>query len=226
VKNAFILGFSDALTLKNIKFFFLSFVILLLTVLPIYLLLSEVVETLFEANGLAEGWMSWVTHFITQVLIGTFGYFLFVPMIFLVISLFSEKIVENIRKKRYPEIEVAESTSALASLLASLFIVLRYVLYFLLASPLLLLFGIGHLLYAVIGFMLFRKLLLLDVLGTHLSYQEVSKQSSTFSGGKHVIATLILYLLSLIPLLNLFVPYFSICVIANQSFLCVNKKKR
>ena len=153
MKNAFILGFSDALTLKNIKFFFLSFVILLLTVLPIYLLLSEVVETLFEANGLAEGWMSWVTHFITQVLIGTFGYFLFVPMIFLVISLFSEKIVENIRKKRYPEIEVVESTSALASLLASLFIVLRYVLYFLLASPLLLLFGIGHLLYAVIGFM-------------------------------------------------------------------------
>jgi len=155
--------------------------------------------------------------FIAYVIFATLGYYLIVPIMFIVMSAFSGLVAENIRRERYPEISFDRAVGVSESIIETIFIVLKFVLYFLIASPTLFIFGAGHIIFIAIGFVLFRKLLLLDALGTHLPLSKVKEHSATLEGGRYMPSSIILYVLSLLPVLNLFVPYLSICILLNQS---------
>jgi uncharacterized protein involved in cysteine biosynthesis len=210
-------GLSDAFAKKNVKYFFFSLVIAFVLIIPPIYGLSLLVEVLLTDLNLGEGWLRWLALFVANIIFVTLGYFLIVPLMFIVMSAFSGFVAENIRKERYPDISFGQAVSVSEAILETIFIVLKFVLYFLIASPALLVFGAGYIIFFAIGFVLFRKLLLLDVLGAHLPLNQVKADSATFEGGKYMVTSICLYVVSFIPVLNLFVPYLSICILLNQS---------
>ncbi len=220
MKSALGHGFADAIDTTNLKYFGYSALILLFSVIPLYLLIANGVQELFGYAGIddGEGWLFWLAHFISHVLIVTLGYFLFVPLMFLITTFFSEKIIENIRTKHYPQLELPHGISTIDTVVLTLWILLKYTALLVVASPLLLLFGLGHFIFAIFGFIVFRKMLLLDVLSPYRDATQISADSSLLSGGKYMVSTLTLYLFSLVPGINLLVPFFAVCYITHLSF--------
>jgi uncharacterized protein involved in cysteine biosynthesis len=86
----------------------------------------------------------------------------------------------------------------------------------LLASPLLLIPLVGQLVFFVLGFMLFRKMLLIDVLGFRLDKSAIRSASGLMENGRYVGATFLLYLVSLVPFVNFFVAYLAVVYISHR----------
>jgi len=217
--RALSLGLRDALDIDNFKYFLISLVLALVSLTILIIALSGLIQQGMVLVDLGDGWLGWISVFIANILLATLGYFLIVPLMFLVMSIFTGRVAENIRVKHYGHISFDAGVGPIEALFETLVVILKFILYFLIASPALLLFGAGQLVYVGIGFVLFRKLLLLETLGTHLPLSIVKERSQTFNGGKHFSASIVLYVASLIPVINLFVPYLSICILLNESMI-------
>lgn len=209
---------SDALAKENIKYFFISFALTLAVFGALYFGGFLALTTSIEAYGIEAGWLRWLIYFGVNIVFGTLLYFLMVPSIFLILTLFSETISENIRRQHYPDFIIAQKLETSAALREALVILLRYIWMFIIAAPSLLIVGVGYIVYAIIGFILFRRLLLLDALGGHMSLATIRQRASLSGQGEHMSSTLILYIMSLLPIINLFVPYLALCIIAHESF--------
>lgn len=211
------IAIEDAKSFENLKYFFIS---LLITLAIFYLAYRGIVASTdlgLSEYGIVNEYLRSIINFVAQILILPIAYFLMAPVIFLVLSFFSDVIGHNIYQKRYQAVAIEASIGPIEAVWETIKITLKYILLFVIASPALLLFGAGHILFAIISFLLFRRLLLIDALGAHMSLTEIRARSSIFSGGAHGASSLILFLLSLVPVLNLFVPYLAICLIVNES---------
>jgi uncharacterized protein involved in cysteine biosynthesis len=210
--HALATGFSDSLKLNNLRYFFYAILIFIVIAILIqqslYGLLSDYLITLDSQDS----WLSWAASLALHALLGVLGYFLIAPIVLMIVSLFSENIVNNIRQSRYPQLPVSQGAGGMESVMTTGTILGKYFLVMLLTSPLMLL-GIGYVLFFVLGFLLFRKLLLLDILGLRMPLQEIQQQSPT----RYWWTTGILYLFTLIPGVNLFIPYLAVCVLSNEA---------
>ena len=210
-------GLSDALDTRNLKYFLFSLCIAGIVVMGFLVMLSGFIQDAIGHLDLGMGWLASISFFVANVLLMTLGYFLIVPLMFLGMSVFTHRVALNIKDKRYPHMNFENNIGAFESFIETAVVLLKGLTYFLIASPALLLFGAGQIIYVVIGFVLFRKLLLLDTLGTHLPLALVREKSRILNGGQHFSSTIVLYIASLLPVLNLFVPYLSICILLNES---------
>ena len=213
----FDVALADAKSFENLKYFFISFAV---TLLIFYLGYRGIVATSefgMDQYGLSNDWLRSFLSFVAQILILPIAYFLMAPVIFLVLSFFSDAISQNIYHKRYQAVPIEASIGPIEAVWETLKITAKYIVLFIIASPALLLFGAGHLIFAAISFLLFRRLLLIDALGGHMSLADIRARSDIFNGGAHGLSSFILFLMSLVPVLNLFVPYLAICLIVNES---------
>ena len=217
MQNAFQLGFDDATKIKNLKYFFISLLISLVLLGIGWWQLSSLADFVTDYYSVDEGWLSTLIVFLVHVVCFTIAYFLIAPLIFVVLSMFNGRIIRNIYLDRYQDLPITANTGEIASLIEMFWIYLKYISIFILCAPLLFLVGFGHLFYIAISYFMFRRLLLLDALSSHLSLQEIRQRSNVFAGEYYVSSTLILFFAALFPGLNLFVPYVGICVLANES---------
>ncbi len=211
-------GLEDALRMENLRYFLYAMGIVLGGMGLLYLLLQDPVGALLLELDRGEGWLYWGAGIALHMLLGVLGYFLIPPLILLVAALFSEQIVRNITLRHAPQ-QVAGLDQEGISVTASLLMVgksfLFYLLLMVLLSPLLLT-GIGYLLYFVLGYLLFRRLLLIEVLGGRSGMASLRQQLSIRTEG-YRLTMLLLYLLTMVPLANLFVPYLALCVVTHES---------
>jgi hypothetical protein len=208
---------ADALRFENVKFFLISIVLALAVFAVVYAGVLNVSELLLDQYEVEGTWLAWLGQFLAHGVALTICYFLMVPVVIITLSLFSPFISNNIHQRHYAELEINSSVGVFEGLFATLWVLLKYIALYIIASPALLLFGFGYLLFIIIGFFLFRRLLLLDALGGHISLAKVKQYWVVFGEGRYLPATSILFLFSLVPLLSLFVPYVAFCVLVNQS---------
>lgn len=216
--KALSLGFQDALSPRNLSYFFYSVLIVVGTLALLYFALSGVISDLLVTIDSSEGGLFWITGVVIHALLGVLGYFLLTPLILIVFSLFSERIFNGIRQQRYASLEECDSVAVTASLQLMGKTFVSYLLLLLIFSPTLLL-GVGYLIYFVLGYLLFRRLLLLEVLGIRQNMEQLEPQMALGGEGRYRLTTLLLFLLTLVPVANLFVPYMALCVIANESMM-------
>lgn len=209
-------GTRDALKYENLRYFLYAVAIFVLLIVVLYQSLYGVATDLLVALEADEGWIPWIASVALHALLGTLSYFLIAPMILVIVSLFTERIVNNIHRDRYPDHPIATGSGSIKLAVATLRALGRYLLLMVVASPLLLVVGMGHLIFFLIGFLLFRRLLMIDVMGSMVTTEEVRERSSLSGERRYLVSTWLLYLLTMIPLVNLFVPYLAVCVLANE----------
>lgn len=212
--HIFRLGLQDALSRQNLRYFLYALLMVVAGLVVGYWLLYSPVTGWLKGVAGGEGWLFGGLAFLFHALFGVLGYLLLPPMVLMVVSLFSERIVENIRQQHYPQLTRGEGIAAVPLILLQLKSFGRYLLLLLLASPLLLLMGVGYLLYLAIGFFLFRRLLMLEVLGVRMPLEQMEVQ---IAAGGYRWTVLLLYLLTLVPVLNLLVPYLALCIVSHES---------
>ena len=208
---------AEALRFENVKFFLVSIALALAIFAMVYAGVLDAFAALLEQYEVEQTWLLWIGQFLAHGVALTIGYFLMVPVVFLTLSLFSPFISNNIHRRHYAELEITDTIGVIEGLLATLWVLFKYILLYIIASPALLLFGFGYLLFIAIGYFLFRRLLLLDALGGHIPLSRVKQYWVVFGEGRYLPATSILFLFSLVPVLSLFVPYVGLCVLVNQS---------
>ncbi len=216
--EALSLGFQDALSPRNLSYFFYSVLIVVGVLTLLYLALSAPLSDLLATIDSSEGWLFWIAGVAIHALLGVLGYFLLTPLILMVFSLFSERIFNGIRQQRYAALAERNGIGASVSLQMMGKTFVSYLLLLLLFSPTLL-FGVGYLIYFALGYLLFRRLLLLEVLGVRQQGEQLEPQMALGGEGRYRLSTFLLYLLTLVPVANLFVPYMALCVIANESMM-------
>lgn len=154
------------------------------------------------------------------LVLGIAGFFLisqvFVITALLIAGLFTHPIVTAIHRLNYPDLPMQGHAKILPVFFAMAVRVLGYGMLVLITLPLLLFPAVG--VFAVNGalFLLFRSLLLIDVGSNMLDpagYRALVKKR----GGAWP-EMLILYLLSLVPILNLVVPVYAVIVTTHILF--------
>lgn len=216
--KAYKLGLQDALSGKNLRYFFYSFLIVVVIAAVIYLSLFGIVADLLSQFDSSEGWLYWVASVVIHAVLGVLGYILIPSLILLVLLLFSEQIIHNIYQRHGSSLNSSSGSNSGKLAIEVIKIFSKYLLLMLALSPSLLL-GVGYIVYFILGYLLFRRLLLIDILGVNTSAEEIREQSALISTGRYRTSSLTLYLLSLVPVINLLVPYLAICIITNESIL-------
>jgi hypothetical protein len=173
-------------------------------------------EHLDEFKDLSFGWLLFIVEPIAHLAFGFSIYIMITPALMLFISFYSANIFRNIKGDHYPNIKQERFMASHRSLLMVLRSGLFYLIVMLLCLPVLLVPLIGHLLYVFIGFLVFRKFLLIDILGMMYAEEKVKTYSGFFSEqAKFVLPTAALYFISLVPVVGFFVPYIAIILIAH-----------
>ncbi len=214
--RAFSAGTRDSLKSENLRYFLYALAIFVLLIIVLYQSLHGVATDLLVALETDEGWTPWIARIALNALLGILSYFLIAPVVLTIVSLFTERIINNIQRDRYPVHSITAGADTVALLVATLRVLGKYLLLMVVVSPLLLVVGIGYLAFFLIGFILFRRLLMIDVMGSMMAVEEIDARSSLFGERRYLLSTLLLYLLTMIPLVNLFVPYLGVCVLANE----------
>lgn len=216
--QAFHLGFMDAVAWRNLRYFLIAAVVVVLVFSVIYLVLDELVAGWLSSLH-STGWVYWVVNALFHAIAGFLGYLLIAPLVLVVVSLFTEQIVDNIRHAHYPQRPVLRDGMTMVAMMTEMGMAsFKYLLGMLLASPLLFT-GVGHFILLILGYLLFRKLLLVEVLGIWMDQKKVREHSTMREVGSHKFSTLLLYLMSMVPFANLFIPYMAVCVVTHESML-------
>lgn len=95
-------GARDSLKSENLRYFLYAFAIFVLLIVLLYQSLYGIATDLLVALEADEGWIPWIARIVLHALLGTLSYFLIAPVILAIVSLFTERIVNNIRRDRYP----------------------------------------------------------------------------------------------------------------------------
>lgn len=211
---------SDLFSSKNILFFGKSFLWFIVFSIVYYFILSigthVLLESLDAIHDLPFGWLLLIVEAIAHLAFGFSIYIMITPVLMLLISFYSAHIFRNIKDSHYQNITTVSSLASHRSLLMVVRFGLFYLLMMLICLPVLLVPIFGHLLYMLIGFLVFRKFLLIDMLGMIYSEDEVNRYAGVFNEqAKFVLPTSILYLISLIPIVGFFIPYISIILITH-----------
>lgn len=213
-----------------IKYLILSIILTGVTLIPILWMIGwgiyEAVYLWLEQWNLAE----WEGVFILETLIvalhgfliaslafglGFVGLSLYSILTLMVLGLFTESIVRQIRDIHYPHVQLQQNPSALSLIFK---MAGGFIIHFLILGPLLLIslplpIGTTLVLFYVMH-SLFRFCLCLDVASTLHAPDNVHKQAPTL-GFKWGLPTGICYLAALIPGLNLIMPYLAVIWISH-----------
>ena len=130
---------------------------------------------------------------------------LFIVMISLLTSLFSEKLLIKLAKKHYPSVEVVGSADIMTSILATLKASIIFLILFVLSIPLLFIPILGQIIMLYLWSILIKEPTVYDVGSLFTKEKKILKEKSKKARLIAMIASLFNY----IPILNIFAPVFA-----------------
>lgn len=212
--------FSDLFYSKNLAVFFKSiFWFLGLLVAGYFLFYLALQFSLGQIEVLEDLPIAWLIVIAKTAIYLSFVFLIYliaVPLFTLILALYSGQIFNNVNNKHY-QIQIEDSLSYKQSIWLTLKTALVYLLLMLVCLPLLFVPLVGSLVYLIIFFVLFRKLLLIDLFSNITNDIKRVKNNVSLTGdqAKFIPHTIGVYLLTLIPLIGFLVPYVGVIIISH-----------
>ena len=154
------------------------------------------------------GWLDTLVNWIVGVILGIGGWFMLPALSVFIAGMFQEKTIRRVERSSYPDVVRRESPPFWRELFADLKFTLWALFLNLLVLPLYL-FGIGFIVSILLNSYLLGREFFEIVAGYHIGKPQAQKlgqqNRGTVYGGGFIIT-----LLTLVPLLNLFVPIVAI----------------
>jgi len=152
-------------------------------------------------------WIPWEWLQTSGASVATFlvAYMLFIIIVALLTSLYSEKLLIALAKKRYPEVPVVGSAEIITSILLTLKASIVFLLLFILTLPLLFIPIFGQVVILYLWSVLLKEPTIYDVGSLFINDKTLLKEKRKQTKILAMIAALFNY----IPLLNIFAPVFA-----------------
>ena len=152
-------------------------------------------------------WIPWEWLQTTGASVATFSvaYMLFIIIVALLTSLYSEKLLIALAKKHYPSLPVVGSANITTSILLTLKASIVFLLLFMITLPLLFIPMFGQVLILYLWSVLLKEPTIYDVGALFISDKQTLKEKRKKTRVLAMIAALFNY----IPLLNIFAPVFA-----------------
>ncbi len=161
-------------------------------------------------NNIISSYLSWIPWEWLQtsgasVVTFSFAYMLFIIIVSLLTSLYSEKLLIALAKKRYPDVPVVGSANISTSILLTLKASIVFLLLFMITLPLLFIPLFGQVLVLYLWSILLKEPTIYDVGALFISDKKTLKEKKKKTRVLAMIAALFNY----IPLVNIFAPVFA-----------------
>lgn len=161
-------------------------------------------------NNIIRSYLSWIPWEWLQtsgasVVTFSFAYMLFIIIVSLLTSLYSEKLLIALAKKRYPDVPVVGSANITTSILLTLKASIVFLLLFMITLPLLFIPLFGQVLVLYLWSILLKEPTIYDVGALFISDKKTLKEKKKKTRVLAMIAALFNY----IPLVNIFAPVFA-----------------
>lgn len=204
MKQIIIKSLQDILS-KNVILFVLKMGLISLAITSI------LTWNMWEAlNNIISSYLSWIPWEWLQtsgasVATFSFAYMLFIIIVSLLTSLYSEKLLIDLAKKRYPDIPVVGSANITTSILLTLKASIIFLLLFMITLPLLFIPIFGQVLVLYLWSILLKEPTIYDVGALFINDKKTLKEKKK----KTRILAMIAALFNYIPLVNIFAPVFA-----------------
>lgn len=165
----------------------------------------------------------WLFEAIGSVLLIVIGFFivmygsLFVAMF--LTGFLTAGIVGFVGRKHYPDVALESFGSVLTAVMFPIKVLIKFFLMFLVFIPLLFVPLLNVAVLSFLFYYLFRQFLLFDV-GSSLLNETDFKRYVRFRNMGLLSLSGILYVLSLLPIINVLVPVFNVLVVSHHFFRC------
>ena len=152
-------------------------------------------------------WIPWEWLQTSGASVATFSvaYMLFIIIVALLTSLYSEKLLISLAKKRYPDVPVVGSANVTTSILLTLKASIVFLLLFMITLPLLFIPMFGQVLVLYLWSILLKEPTIYDVGALFINDKKTLKEKKKKTRVLAMIAALFNY----IPLVNIFAPVFA-----------------
>lgn len=183
-----------------IKIGFISLAVTLLFAWSMWGLLTDIIASYLS-------WIPWTWLQTSGASVATFSftYMLFIIIVSLLTSLYSEKLLIALAKKRYPDVPVVGSANIMTSILLTLKASIVFLLLFIITLPLLFIPIFGQVLVLYLWSILLKEPTVYDVGALFVDDKRVLKEKRKKTRVLAMIAALFNY----IPLVNIFAPVFA-----------------
>lgn len=135
----------------------------------------------------------------------SFAYMLFIILVSLLTSLYSEKLLIDLAKKRYPDIKVVGSANISTSIILTLKASIIFLLLFILTLPLLFIPIFGQIVLLYLWSILLKEPTIYDVGALFISDKKILKEKKK----KTRILAMLASLFNYVPLVNIFAAVFA-----------------
>ena len=152
-------------------------------------------------------WIPWTWLQTSGASVATFSvaYMLFIVIIALLTSLYSEKLLVDLAKKRYPDVPVVGSADITKSILLTLKASVVFLVLFILVLPLLFIPIFGQVVILYLWSVLLKEPTIYDVGALFINDKTILKEKRK----KTRILAMIAALFNYVPLINMFAPVFA-----------------
>ncbi len=183
-----------------IKIGFISLGLTLLILWNMWGLVTEMIASYLS-------WIPWEWLQSSGASLGTFllTYMLFIIMVSLLTSLYSEKLLIALAKKRYADVSVVGSANLMTSILLTLKASIIFLLLFILTLPLLFIPIVGQVWVLYLWSVLLKEPTIYDVGALFIKEKKTLKEKRK----KTTLLAMIASLFNYIPLVNIFAPVFA-----------------
>ena len=183
-----------------IKIGFISFALTLLFAWSMWGLVTNIIASYLS-------WIPWEWLQTSGATVAAFSftYMLFIIMVALLTSLYSEKLLIALAKKRYPDVPVVGSANIATSILLTLKASVVFLLLFIITLPLLFIPLLGQVLILYLWSILLKEPTIYDVGALFINDKKTLKEKKKKTRVLAMIAALFNY----IPLVNIFAPVFA-----------------
>ena len=164
-------------------------------------------DTLTDIISSYLSWIPWEWLQTSGASVATFSfaYMLFIILVSLLTSLYSEKLLIDLAKKRYPDIEVVGSANLSTSIILTLKASIIFLLLFILTLPLLFIPIFGQIVLLYLWSILLREPTIYDVGSLFINEKKILKEKKKKTRVLAMLASLFNY----VPLVNIFAPVFA-----------------
>lgn len=183
-----------------IKIGFISLALTLLFVWNMWGVLTNIIASYLS-------WIPWEWVQTSGASVATLllTYMLFIMMVSLLTSLYSEKLLLSLAKKRYPDVPVIGSADITTSILLTLKASIVFLVLFIITLPLLFIPVFGQVLVLYLWSILLKEPTIYDVGSLFINDKKILKEKKK----KTSILAMIAALFNYIPLVNIFAPVFA-----------------
>ena len=191
---------SKEVILFVLKIGFISLAVTLLLIWNIWGVLTSFISSYLS-------WIPWEWLQTSGASVATFSftYMVFIIIVALLTSLYSEKLLISLAKKRYPDVPVVGSADIITSILLTLKASIVFLLLFIITMPLLFIPIFGQVVVLYLWSILLKEPTIYDVGALFINEKEVLKAKKKKTRVLAMIAALFNY----IPLVNIFAPVFA-----------------